>query len=258
MQEQGYLFGLDLGQANDYTAAAIVRRLQSVELYTEQDLQREGELWPQSATYAAFKMGKPKSRTSHYQCVHLQRWPVGTKYPAIVADVAEMLRRLPAPQQPDERQGPTRLSERGIKPIPPMGSRNRNELVIDRTGVGRAVYDMFTDLGVRPVGITITGGERAARAQGGCTVPKKDLAGSLQATFGTGRLKIAEVLQEAPTLVQELQNFEVRVSTSGHAQYAADWRSGDHDDLVLALAVAVWYGERSKLSDAASFTPVYG
>ena len=77
--------------------------------------------------------------------------------------------------------------------------------------------------------------------------------------MGTGRLKIAEGLQEIPTLVQELQNFEIRKSTGGHAQYAADWRSGDHDDLVLALACAVWYGERgSNRLDSANFTPVFG
>jgi hypothetical protein len=224
--EKDYLIGLDLGQANDYTAAAVVRRMEALEYYTEHDLQQEGERWPQSGAYAALKAGKPKSRTEQYHCVHLQRWPIGTRYPVIVSEVAEMLRRLPAPQQPKT-----------------AWSKAENHLVIDRTGVGRAVYDMFTDLGVRPVGITITGGDKPVRDRRDWSVPKKDLAGALQATLGTGRLKIAPELPETPVLVQELQNFEVRISTSGHAQFAADWRSGTHDDLVLALACAVWYAE---------------
>ncbi len=42
---------------------------------------------------------------------------------------------------------------------------------------------------------------------------------------------------------------------TGHAQYAADWRSGTHDDLVLALACALWYGENRRELDPEAFRP---
>ncbi len=57
----------------------------------------------------------------------------------------------------------------------------------------------------------------------------------------SGRLKIAPELPNAAILVQELQSFEVRITPSGHATYAADWRQGTHDDLVLSLACALWF-----------------
>jgi len=45
-------------------------------------------------------------------------------------------------------------------------------------------------------------------------------------------------------LVQEFLNFLVKIDPlTGHDSYGA-WREGQHDDLVLATAVACWYGER--------------
>src|SRR5215470_1982068 len=52
------------------------------------------------------------------------------------------------------------------------------------------------------------------------------------------RLKIQKQLPEADTLVRELQDFRVEFTPAGHLTFNA--RSGKHDDLVLALAIAVW------------------
>jgi hypothetical protein len=69
--------------------------------------------------------------TELYQVGHLERLPLGTSYAAIVAHVKWVLGQLP------------------------KGS----ELVIDFTGVGRPVYDMFVDIaGIDPIGVLITGG----------------------------------------------------------------------------------------------------
>jgi hypothetical protein len=55
---------------------------------------------------------------------------------------------------------------------------------------------------------------------------------------------VASALPEAATLTEELQNFQMKVSLdTGHNSYGA-WREGAHDDLVLALACALWCGER--------------
>src|SRR6266851_9529334 len=64
-----------------------------------------------------------------YQVGHLERMPLGTPYPGIVAHVGRLLGKLPDP-----------------------------ELVIDYTGVGRPVFDLFTYAGISPVGVLITGG----------------------------------------------------------------------------------------------------
>ena len=58
------------------------------------------------------------------------------------------------------------------------------------------------------------------------------------------QLKIAEGMPLSDTLRKELLNFKVRINIStAHDSYEA-WREGDHDDLVLAVAMACWCGER--------------
>ena len=51
-------------------------------------------------------------------------------------------------------------------------------------------------------------------------------------------LKILRELDEAETLVRELQDFRTEFTAAGHLTFNA--RRGKHDDLVLALAIAVW------------------
>ena len=69
-------------------------------------------------------------------------------------------------------------------------------------------------------------------------VPKLTLVSRLQALLHEGRLKILRELAEAETLVRELQDFRVEFTAAGHLTFNA--RTGKHDDLVLALAIAVW------------------
>jgi hypothetical protein len=42
-------------------------------------------------------------------------------------------------------------------------------------------------------------------------------------------------------MLSELEMFEIRVSDAGTDQYGA-FRTGSHDDLVVALGLAVWLG----------------
>jgi hypothetical protein len=46
-------------------------------------------------------------------------------------------------------------------------------------------------------------------------------------------------MKEGATLVKEMAEMRVKISGSAHEQYGA-WRSGEHDDLVLAVALACW------------------
>jgi hypothetical protein len=143
-----------------------------------------------------------------FQVGHLERVPLGTPYPGIVAHVGRLLGKLPA----------------------------GTELVIDITGVGKPVFEMFTYAGISPVGVFITAGMTETRDGAICGVPKLTLVSRLQALLHEGRLKILRELAEADTLVRELQDFRVEFSAAGHLTFNA--RSGKHDDLVLALAVA--------------------
>jgi hypothetical protein len=150
------------------------------------------------------------SGASLFQVGHLERLPLGTTYPAIVAHVSRLLARLPG----------------------------GTELVIDYTGVGRPVFDLFMHSGISPVGVLITAGTAEAHDGIICSVPKLVLVSRLQALLHEGRLKILKDLPEAETLVRELQDFRVEYTAAGHLTFNA--RSGKHDDLVLALAIAAW------------------
>jgi hypothetical protein len=145
-----------------------------------------------------------------FQVGHLERLPLGTPYPGIVAHVRRLLEKLPA----------------------------GTELVIDLTGVGRPVFDMFVYRGISPLGVQITAGTSETRDGAVCGVPKLTLVSRLQALLHEGRLKILRELAEAETLVRELQDFRIEFTATGHLTFNA--RRGKHDDLVLALAIAVW------------------
>lgn len=120
-------------------------------------------------------------------------------------------------------------------------------LVVDATGVGRPVVDLLrVALPGRVVyGVTITGGTSFSRGQTvfDLRVPKRDLVGATQVMFQAGRIDIAREHELSELLVKELMNFEIKVSDTGHETFEAG-REGKNDDLVLALSMACWLGDR--------------
>ena len=95
------------------------------------------------------------------------------------------------------------------------------------------------DLGCELTAVTITGGERESRANGGWGVPKRDLVVGLEVMLETGKLRIATGLREGETFLKELTGMRVKVSAGRREQFES-WREGTHDDLVLAAALACW------------------
>lgn len=150
---------------------------------------------------------------------HLHRFALATSYPRICEYVAGLLQREPL-----------------------FGS---TDLVVDATGVGRPVVDLLRRYGCNPIGVTITGGDAVARDENGYRVPKRDLVSILQVLLQQERLKSAQ-LPGVEVLMAELQNFRVSVNAAtGHDSYGAgpagSWRDGEHDDVVLATALAAWF-----------------
>ena len=147
-----------------------------------------------------------------FHCGHLERLPLGTPYPAIIQHARRLLQQETL--------------------------RGNAELVLDLTGVGRPVGDMFRLEGLNPVRVTITAGNDETFIDGEHHVAKSILISHIQALLHDGRLLIQSELPEAPALRTELEEFRATVTDSGHWRFGA--RSGAHDDLVLALALAVW------------------
>ena len=72
-----------------------------------------------------------------------------------------------------------------------------------------------------------------------CLVTQSQLVRGLVTAFENGQLKVAKRLPLAGALMGEMQAFKVRFTAVGGDTYAA--RSGAHDDLVMAVALAVWF-----------------
>jgi len=223
-----YYVGLDLGQASDFTAIAVLEEPVWVpptpsenlneSLYWPRD--RRGwvsitEMVPAAADYFRGRNyfdddrpGRPPLFVRHLERVrHLP-------YSAVVQRVADLLGRPP-------------LAGAGIA------------LLVDYGGPGRPVVDMLDQAGLAPLCIAIHGGQDVTVDGRIKRVPKRDLITSTQAALQDGRLRIARGLEHAATLTKELADYRVRITQSGHDQY--DARSGQHDDLVLAVAMAVWF-----------------
>jgi hypothetical protein len=118
-------------------------------------------------------------------------------------------------------------------------------LVIDHSGVGRPVYDLFSAARLKApiVGITISGGNTVTRDGLQVRVPKRDLVAVVSVLLQNHQLDIVSTLPDAETLTQELLSFRVKQDPlTGHDSYG-EWRTGHHDDLVLSVALALWYAE---------------
>jgi hypothetical protein len=150
-----------------------------------------------------------------YAVRHLHRWPLRTPYPAIVEGVAQLIHALP------------------LQPV----------LAIDATGVGRSVVGLFHSAlrHCRLYAIKIVAGHSQVAGPDGPHIPKKELVSTLQVLLQSHRLRVAQSLTEAATLVAELAGFKAKVTAD--LEELSDWRQRPHDDLVLAVALAVWLGE---------------
>lgn len=124
----------------------------------------------------------------------------------------------------------------------------RTELVVDATGPGRGPADMFQVIGLNFKGMIIHGGEKESEEQTKAgamyyNVPKKTLVASALIPFQQGRLKITPRLPLAETIKNELRGFRLKQNTkTGHESFSH--REGEHDDLVLAVAMASWSAHR--------------
>jgi hypothetical protein len=186
-----FYVGLDLGQANDYTAIVVAEKI-------------------------------PPEGSDDYE-LHV-RWLERFRdvlYPDVAAHVKRLME---APQL-----------------------RGEAALAIDSTGVGIAVCDLLRRSGLTFDSVKITGGDTEIQSgYDSYRVPKRDLVGNLQVLLQSGRLKIARSLEHADTLRAELLNFRVKINVAtAHDSYEA-WREGDHDDLVLAAALAAWRAQKGE------------
>lgn len=157
-----------------------------------------------------------------YRVRGLRRLKLGTPYTEVAGEVGALARTVAA-------QGPTTL-------------------IVDATGVGAPVVDLLrqelASTSIPLVPVVFTSGD-TPRSDGGIfRVPKKDLIHGLVVLFEEGKLRLIDDHPEARALIAELANMRIKVTSETQAGYEA-WRQNQHDDLVFALALAVWRARAS-------------
>jgi hypothetical protein len=120
-----------------------------------------------------------------YPIRHLERFPLGTSYLHIVDEVCTLMERRPL-------WGDCRL-------------------VLDLTGVGRPIGELFTEAGLKWIGITITGSQSWHRERDNDWHVAKSLLVSLTQKFlASDRLVIAKSLPHASILKTRLWPFSLQ------------------------------------------------
>jgi hypothetical protein len=199
--------GCDLGKENDYTAICFL----------------------QKRTPLDHRNRRIDSPT--YEVLTMKRFPLKTSYVSIVGEISNRLKRHPFDSWMDFK---------GVR----RPSRIPTHLAFDKTGTGAAVAELlknddFLDSRLEKLtGINITGGREPSEGNDALNIPKRDLIMATLISFEQGHLEFAADMPELPLLIDELQNFEMKFTAKGNDSYSA--KGSNHDDLVLALSLAVW------------------
>lgn len=218
-----YSLGVDLGQASDYTAIAVLEKTFAT---------------PETAMFSPVGES-PGDRIVEgdivYDLTYLKRPRLHTPYDVIASRVADIVCAL--------------------EPKGAFGEIGHVTLNVDGTGVGRGIVDMlrreFTErakrryvpkLDFRPV--TITGGQGGTRRpktrREYWRVPKQDLVFPLVTAVQQKRVRVAAGVTDRNTLFSELDNYRYNVNISTGNMSFEPWREGQHDDLLFAVALSLW------------------
>lgn len=178
----------------------------------------------QAADFTALAIGEIVDRNPvRIFLGHLRRFPLNTPYPVQVDGVAKEVER--------------------------MKERGQLIVVVDQTGVGRPVVDLFraARMGVVLWPVTIAtsamGAARRNPETHDWTVPKKDIIGALMSCAHAGRLEISPKLPDARVLKKEMLDYRMKINTNANLEFDV-WREGAHDDLLFAAGFVCWAANR--------------
>ncbi len=200
--EQHFVVGLDLGQRNDYSALVVVEVV-------------------------------PNTEPPRYVVRHIERTR-GKSYSDVARWVKDRVSRPPL--------GPGILAQaRGLVTRQPPTTAASVYIIVDETGVGAGVVEILEDaqLGHPLVPVTITAGLGETKHGQRWNVSKARLISTIDALIDNNRLTIGPKVPGRDVLFNELTNFRRKYSKAANEMFAS-WRESDHDDTVLACALALW------------------
>ncbi len=161
---------------------------------------------------------RDRDSENHFNVTWLERFPAGRPIPAIVDRVCEVV-------------SDKRLAKRCT-------------VLLDVTSTGLAPRRVFEARGLYPNSIELTKTLPEGYTRAVQQAPLRDVIGVAQVLLQTARLLVASDLELAPTLLSELQAFDPRPIERNPGS-----RNRRNADLVLALAVALWWGDKLTWND---------
>jgi hypothetical protein len=225
-----YSVGVDLGQAADFTAIAVLEKV---------IVPPETAMFSPVGEHPGDRLVEGDIR---YDLVYLKRPKLGTPYDTIAKRVADLVCEL--------------------EPEGAFGELGQVTLSVDGTGVGRGVVDMLrtefqrrgaTSRAVPKVdfrAVSVTGSntslKRPSRSGGYWSVPKRDLVFGGVTAFQQGKIRIAKGIKDRDALVNELKNYRRTTNIATGNMAFEPWRESDHDDLLFAVCLALWGWQQRK------------
>ncbi len=164
------------------------------------------------------------AETGALQLRHLERLPLDVNYPKTAARISKLLETKEI--KDEEKCGGT-------------------DVLLDLTGSGRAIVELFERAEINPIEVRIVGaGVTEEKVKNGpWRIPKVELFGTLRVLYEAGRLKMAKDLDLVPTLLEELRAVKMRPPRIDPND-PASWREGQSDDLILAVGLTAWRASR--------------
>ena len=165
------------------------------------------------------KGGGWSTETAALRLRHLERMSLSATWPDIVTKVSTLLK---------------------AEEIKDGEACGETDVVLDLTGTGRAILELFTRAGITPIPAIITGaGVMEEEIDDLWRLPKRELVGILRVVYEEKRLKMADGLDLVAALVDELRNFKMRPPRIDPND-PESWREAESDDLVFAVGLACW------------------
>ena len=160
-----------------------------------------------------------------FEVRHVEEFPLGTRYKDVVRAVGDFVVQDPV--------------------------RGKIQVGWDATGVGAAVMELVEDDGTLAElswQVTITSGKEWTQDGPSFRVPKADLAASLQLVLQDRRILMRPEVEQQSVLRKQLVRFEMQRTKTGYQRM--EGAAGEHDDVALALMVAVWLADHVPLEDS--------
>jgi hypothetical protein len=222
----GFRIGVDVASSNDYPALAVVAPVEILRLMANGVPERD-------RNPTAHQTGR-QGCTEGY-CVDRTYW----RYPVLT------IRRLPRGRALRATGGVVVRVAGNLRAAHPDAPIT---VFVDRGGMGLGVFEDLPEMlhradvaDVTVYGVQITGGEMRPTRQPGrrYNTSKVALAGNLLRLVEAHLIELPRDLREGEAMVRELRAFKPKqTATTGALTFEAE-KTGDHDDLIVALALAL-------------------